>query len=50
MEKTWKNNPKLGPATMILVRRTHAAGTGIARVDGLSERCVARTICGLRRS
>jgi hypothetical protein len=48
MEKTWRNNLKLGPPTLLLVRRTHAAGMGIARVDGLSERCVSRMPCSLR--
>ena len=48
MEKTWKDNLKFWPATLILVRRTHAAGMEIALVDGLSERCVSRMIRSLR--
>jgi len=48
MEKTWKNNLKLGPATWILASRTHAARMEIALVDGLGERCVSRMICSFR--
>jgi hypothetical protein len=50
MQKTWKNNLKLGPATLILVRRTHADGMEIAPVDGLSGRGMCRTICRLRHA
>ena len=48
MKKTRKNNLKLGPATLILVRRMHGTEMETALVDGLSEKCVSRMICSLR--
>jgi len=50
MQKTWKNNLKLGLATLILVRRTHADGMEIAPVDGLGERHVSRRVRTLRHA
>jgi hypothetical protein len=50
MQKTWKNNIKLGPATLILARRTHAEGMEIAPVNGLSERHMSRRVRTLRHA
>jgi uncharacterized protein (DUF2237 family) len=50
MQKTWKNNLKVGLATLILVRRTHAEGMEFAAVDGLSERHMSRRVRTLRHA
>lgn len=48
MKKTHKNNLKLGPATLILVRRTHGGGPEIVPVSALNKGHVSRMIRSLR--
>jgi hypothetical protein len=43
-----KNNNKLGPATWLLLRTTHAAGAEIVRVSGLDKSYVYKMIRGER--
>jgi len=48
MKKTRKNNLKLGPATLIPVRRTHGADAASAPVRGLDKGHVSRMFRSLR--